>query len=205
MSLKRILRHSVVALGASWLVLPAQAETAPVHVRGEVASVTGNAITIATREGKSVSLTLGDAWKIGGVIPATLADIKPGTFIGTANVDAGADNTALEVVVFPEALRGTGEGDYGWDLQANSKMTNAAVESQVESANGPKLTLKYKGGTKTVSIPPGTPIVTIAPSASPSDLKAGAKVFIIGQASADGSRLDGGRIIVGLNGITPPM
>ena len=201
----RFLRPFAVALGAGFLAFGAQAETTPVHVRGEVTSVAGNAITVATREGKSVSLTLGDGWKIGGVVPATLADIKPGTFIGTANVDAGADNKALEVVVFPEALRGTGEGDYGWDLQANSKMTNAAVESQVESANGPKLTLKFKGGTKTVTIPPGTPIVTIAPSASPSDLKTGAKVFIIGQASASGSRLEGGRIIVGLNGVTPPM
>jgi hypothetical protein len=186
------------------LITAGPAWAAPVHVRGSIASIAGDAVSVVTDGGKTVGLTLGEAWKLGGVVPASLDAIKPGTFIGTANTEGADGNKALEVVVFPEAMRGTGEGDYGWDLQPQSKMTNAAVTSEVAGADGPKLTLKYKGGEKVVSIPPGTPIVTIAP-ATVADLKVGGRVFVVGEASEDGSRMNGGRIVVGLNGAVPPM
>jgi hypothetical protein len=199
--MKRIKRSAFVAVA---LTAAAPAWAAPVHVRGSVASIAGDAVSIVTDGGKTVGLTLGDAWKVGGVAPASLDAIKPGTFIGTANAEGPDGNKALEVVVFPEAMRGTGEGDYGWDLKPQSKMTNAAVTSEVAGADGPKLTLKYKGGEKVVSIPPGTPIVTIVP-ATVADLKAGTRVFVAGEPNEDGSRLNGGRIVVGLNGAVPPM
>ena len=176
----------------------------PVHVRGTITTVDGSHVTIATTEGKTVALTLGDDWKLGGVLPAALADIKPGSFIGTANVEGADGNEALEVVVFPEALRGSGEGDRGWDLKPKSSMTNATVAEKVEGVSGPTVTLKYKGGEKKVSIPPSTPIVTIVP-ATASDLKAGAKVFVVGALSSDGGTLTSGRLVVGENGTTPPM
>ncbi len=193
----------IIVAGACLLAGPAGAATTA-HVRGTIATVDGSHVTIATNDGNNVSLTLGDGWKIGGVVPDSMGDIKPGSFIGTANI-AGADgNEALEVVVFPEALRGTGEGDYGWDLKPNSAMTNATVAQRVEGVSGPTLTLKYKGGEKKVSIPPSTPIVTVVP-ATTADVKAGAKVFAAGSLSADGSMLTEGRLVVGESGITPPM
>ena len=83
----------------------------PIHVRGVITTVDGGKVTIKTREGKDVSMMLGDAWKLAGIVPATLADVKPGTFIGTANTVGPSGAKAIEVVVFPESMRGTGEGD----------------------------------------------------------------------------------------------
>ena len=182
----------------------AEARADPAHIRGTIASVDGDHVSIATTDGKTVGLTLGDAVKLGGVAPASLADIKPGGFIGTANVAGQDGNEALEVVVFPEAMRGTGEGNYGWDLKPKSSMTNATVAEKVNNVSGPTVTLKYKGGEKKVSIPSGTPIVTIVP-ATTADVKTGAKVFAAGDLSSDGATLTTGRLMVGENGATPPM
>ena len=180
------------------------ADAAPVHIRGSIATVDGSDVMITANDGKAVKLTLGPDWKIGGVAPASMADIKPGVFIGTANQEGADGNTALEVVVFPEAMRGTGEGNYGWDLKPKSSMTNATVDNAVTGVDGRTVTLKYKGGEKTVKIGSGTPIVTIVP-ATKDDLKPGAKVFVAGEASDDGTMLTKGRIAVGKNGLTPPM
>lgn len=195
---------SKLAASLALLGTTGAAHADPVHIRGTVATVEGDHVSIAASDGKTVGLTLGDNVKVGGVAPATLADIKPGGFIGTANVAGPDGNQALEVVVFPEALRGTGEGNYGWDLKPKSSMTNATVAQKVEGVSGPTLTLQYKGGEKKVSIPPGTPIVTIVP-ATAADVKPGAKVFAAGELSADGATMTTGRLVVGENGITPPM
>lgn len=180
-------RHLVPFIGAFGLIFSTAVIAAPdpVHVRGTVTKVDGPAVTITTTDGKTVGLTLGDNWKIGGVAPASLDDVKQGTFIGTANVPDAENNKALEVVVFPEALRGTGEGNYGWDLKPKSAMTNATVNSMVEGVDGRTLTLSYKGGQKKVTIPPNTPIVTIVP-ASTADVVPDAKVFAAGLPSPDG-------------------
>ena len=174
------------------------------HIRGTISAVDGSKVTIKTTDGKDVSLTLGADWKIGGVAAATMADIKQGTFIGTANMAGPDGNKALEVVVFPEAMRGTGEGDYGWDLKPKSAMTNANVSTKVDGVDGTSVMLSYKGGEKKVTIPPSTPIVTIV-SATEADVKAGAKVFIAGTPTPDGTMLSGGRLVVGKDGVTPPM
>ena len=175
-----------------------------IHVRGTVASVEGSAVTIKTNGGKDIGLTIGDDWRIAGVVPASLSDVKKGVFIGTANVQDSSGNRALEVVVFPEKMRGTGEGDYGWDLKPKSSMTNANVEQTVESVDGSTVTLKYKGGEKTVTIAPSTPIVTFA-DATKDDVKPGAKVFISGTPNPDGTMLIKGFLAVGKDGTTPPM
>ena len=193
----------VLASAVGFLGAGAQAADA-VHVRGSVASVDGATVSIKDNDGKDFGLTLGDNWKIAGVVPAALTDVKPGTFIGTANTEGPDGNKALEVVVFPEAMRGTGEGNYGWDLKPKSAMTNATVGQSVESVDGRKITLKYKGGEKTVTISPATPIVTIA-GATKDDIKAGAKVFVSGVPSDDGTHLTKGFIAVGKDGVTPPM
>lgn len=204
--LRSSFRRSALAagLGLATLTASSLASAAPVHIRGSIAKVDGSDVTVTANDGKTITLTLGPDWKIAGVVPATMADIKPGVFIGTANQEGAGGNTALEVVVFPEAMRGTGEGNYGWDLKPKSKMTNATVDSAVTGVDGQTVTLKYKGGEKTVKIGEGTPIVTIAP-ATRDDLKPGAKVFVAGEPSADGKTLTQGRIAVGKDGVTPPM
>ena len=108
-----------------------------------------------------------------------LADIKPGSFVGTA-ATTGTDGklTATEVLVFPEAARGTGEGHYAWDLGPNSSMTNANVDSVVQGTSGRDLKLSYKGGNNSVTVPENVPVVTFAPAAR-TDLTAGKKVFVV--------------------------
>lgn len=196
--------HVIVFVSTLALFGGAAQAADPIHVRGAVTAVDGAMVTIKDNDGKDFGLTLGDDWKIAGVVPAALSDIKQGTFIGTANIEGPDGNKALEVVVFPEAMRGTGEGNFGWDLKPKSAMTNATVGQSVESVDGPKLTLKYKGGEKTVTIPPATPIVTVA-AAGKDDIKPGAKVFVSGVPSDDGSHLTEGFIAVGKGGLTPPM
>ena len=186
-------------------VLGAQAATAAdVHIRGTVASVEGSKVTVKTQDGKTVMLTLSDAWRYGGVTKASMADIKEGTFIGTANVADASGAKALEVVVFPDAMRGTGEGDYGWDLKPNSSMTNATVSNAVKGVDGQTVTLNYKGGQKKVTIAPETPIVTVGP-ATAADVKAGAAVFVAGSTGASPDMLEKGFIAVGKDGVIPPM
>lgn len=203
---QRPFSRGVLASGLVLATLTASnlAYAAPVHIRGSIAKVDGSDVTITANDGKMIDLTLGSDWKIAGVVPAGMADIKPGVFIGTANQEGADGNTALEVVVFPEAMRGTGEGNYGWDLKPKSAMTNATVDSAVTGVDGQTVALKYKGGEKKVKISAGTPIVTIVP-ATKDDLKPGAKVFVAGDPSADGKMLTQGRIVVGKDGANPPM
>lgn len=193
------------ALVAAGLVAAAPAWAAdPIHVRGTVSSVDAGKVTIHTREGKDVALTLGDNWKIAGVVKASMADIKAGTFIGTANQDSGGGAKALEVVVFPEAMRGTGEGDYGWDLKPKSSMTNATVSNPVTGVDGQTVTLTYKGGQKKVTIAPDTPIVTVGP-ATAADVKPGVAVFVSSTPDSAGALPGPGFLAVGKDGATPPM
>jgi hypothetical protein len=198
------LAHFSAALVALSCLTGAAWAADPVHVRGTVASVDGTSVKIKTNDGRDIGLTIGDDWKIAGVVPASISDVKAGVFIGTANVEDSSGSRALEVVVFPEKMRGTGEGDYGWDLKPKSSMTNANVEQTVQSVDGSTVTLKYKGGEKKVTITPSTPIVTFA-DATKDDVKPGAKVFIAGAPSADGTMMIKGFIAVGKDGLTPPM
>jgi hypothetical protein len=133
-----------------------------------------------------------------------MADIKENSFVGIASMK-GPDGTlnALEVLVFPEAARGSNEGHYPWDLQPESMMTNATVATVATAPDGQTLTLKYKDGTQTIKVKPGTPIVTFAPG-DKADAKVGAKVFLGATKGADGS-LTAGRLLVGKDGMTPPM
>lgn len=198
-------RHAAAVAVASCLVAAsaatARAET--VHERGTITAVDGATVTIKDRDGKDVTLNLDDGWKIGGVAKATMADIKPGTFIGTATTGEDTGMKALEVVIFPAAMKGTGEGHYAWDLQPKSMMTNATVDNEVKATDGKTVKLSYKGGEKTVAIKDATPIVQIV-DATRADLVPGAKVFVATPNIADG-RLEKGFVAVGKDGVTPPM
>ena len=151
----------------------AVAQNAPKIIRGEIASVDGSNIAVRTREGESIRLHLKDGQTTSAIIPAALSDIKPGVFVGAAALPAedGALK-ALEVHIFPEAMRGTGEGFRQFDLAPGSSMTNANVSSRIDAISGSKLTLTYKGGEKTLIVDRDTPVVTFAPGASSSSRNA---------------------------------
>jgi hypothetical protein len=186
------------------LSFTASAQTTPVRLRGAMIAIDGKTVTIALRDGTTANVKLADNWSVNLVTPLTLADIKQGSFVGIASTGTDADRTALEVLVFPEAMRGTGEGHYGWDLQPNSMMTNANVATVASASDGQTLNLDYKGGgTQTIKVKPGTPIVTFQPGQQ-SDAKVGAKVFVIAQKAADGT-MTAARLAVGKDGLTPPM
>jgi hypothetical protein len=184
--------------------LAAEAQTTPVRVRGSITGFDGGVLAVKTREGRDVAIKLAETFAVVGVATTSMAEIKPGSFIGTAAVqDKTGRLVALEVLVFPESARGSNEGHYPWDLQPGSTMTNATVASSVEGNDGKELTLTYKGGQQKVAVPSGIPIVTFVP-ADKSALVPGAKVMVATQMSADGS-MSAARVLVGKDGITPPM
>jgi hypothetical protein len=185
--------------------LTAFAQT-PVRVRGTIQEFDKQVLTVRTRTGETVKIKLADKFAVAGVAPATLADVTAGKFIGTATLgQKDGALVALEVLIFPDSMRGTNEGHYPWDLQPESLMTNATIADVASgpSQGGRVLTLKYKDGEKKVLVPEGVPIVTFLP-AGPNELKPGAHVFVGAQRQPDGS-LTAARVNVGLNGLVPPM
>jgi hypothetical protein len=175
-----------------------------VRVRGKIAALNGQTLTVKTREGGTADITLGDSFAVSGVVKAAITDIKPGDFVGIASLPkADGGNGALEVLIFPAAMKGTGEGSYGWDLQPNSTMTNATVANAVKGVEGHTVTLTYKGGEKKITIPEGVPIVTFTP-ATVADLKPGLQVFVPGEKTPAGV-ISSRRVVVEMNGVVPPM
>ena len=176
-----------------------------VRVRGTIVGLEGSTLTVKTREGPNAMVMLKPGVKVAGVTKASVEDIKAGDFVGIASLPtaAGGDG-AIEVLVFPPALKGTGEGSYPWDLKPKSSMTNATVTNAVKGVDGRTLDLSYSGGKeKKISIPDGVPIVTFGP-ATEADLKPGATVFVPAQRGDDGA-LATGFVAVGTNGVNPPM
>ena len=139
-----------------------------------------------------------------GAMPATLADIKPGSFIGTAAREQ-EDGTivAVEVHVFPESMRGSGEGHRAFDLGPKSSMTNGTVGQEVTGKTGQTLTVQYKGGEKSIVVPPNVPVVTFEPGTR-GLLVPGAHVIVFGQKSDDGT-LRAANVLIGKDGLVPPM
>jgi hypothetical protein len=189
---------------ASALCAIAQQPPTPTRVRGIIEGVDGDVLMVKSRSGEDVKLHMTGDIKVAGIIRISLADIKLGSFIGTTTVP-GADGrqNAVEVHVFPENLRGTGEGSRPYDLKPNSTMTNATVAETVAGNDGQTLMIKYKDGEKKVTVSPDTPVVTYVPGEK-SDLTAGAKIITFVKQLPDGS-FETNRISVGRDGLTPPM
>lgn len=179
----------------------------PLTIRGKIESVERNTLKVATSAGE-VSVNYPDDVRVGGVEAAQLSDVHAGNYVGTTAVKQ-ADGTlkALEVHIFPESARGTGEGHRPWDLQPGSTMTNANVEKveqvAVEKTQGQLLTLKYKDGEQKVFVPPGTPIVKNV-SGDRSLLKPGTGVYIAAVRGENGT-ISATRITAGVGGVMPPM
>ncbi|HEY3633417.1 MAG TPA: hypothetical protein VGK95_00050 [Caldimonas sp.] len=183
----------------------AVAQPAPttMRLRGTVEKLEPGALVIKERNGETMTLALADNFAVSEVLPIDPAAIQTGTFVGTAAM-TGPEGTmsALEVLVFPEAGRGTGEGHYPWDLQPGSTMTNATVTTVSSGAKGRTMTLRYKDGEKTIVVPNGIPVVTVKP-ADRSLLVPGAKVLVFAQVrNGQPTAL---RATAGRNGFAPPM
>jgi hypothetical protein len=189
---------------ASSLYAIAQQPPSPSRVRGTIESVDGDVLSVKSRNGEHVKLRMTGDMRVVGIVKISLADVKPGSFIGTTTVPGpdGSQN-AVEVHVFPEDMRGTGEGSRPYDLRPNSTMTNATVAQTVAGNDGHTLMVKYKDGEKKVVVSPETPVVTYVP-ADKSDLKADAKIIAFVKQLPDGS-FETNRVSVGRDGLTPPM
>ena len=189
------------------LAAPVLAQTPPQRLRGEVLSFDGHWMKLKNRNGETQSIEFSDKTTYVGVVKAERSAIKTGVFVGIANVKGSGDAmVAEEVLVFPEAARGSNEGNYAWDLTPGGMMTNANITAMVESNKGPELTLSYKnkdgtGGDVKIQVPPNTPVVTFD-KADKADIKAGGHVLVV--AAKDGDKLTALRVLVG-KGIKPPM
>src|SRR5438876_5128458 len=181
--------------------LPASAQDT-VRVRGVVQGVDGPVYVVKTRDGSEVKLTVIDNPLFVAIVPATMADIKPGMFVGSAGmIQEDGTQKAIEVHIFPESMRGTGEGHYDWDLLPKSKMTNGNVEQAVTGVDGPVLSVKYKEGEKKLVVTPETVVVTYVPG-NKDEVKPGTKVFVAAKKQPDGT-FQAPRITYGRNGAGP--
>lgn len=208
---KRIaLSLAVLATSASLLAQTPAPASPLVRLRGTIEKIDAVSITIKERSGEVINLMRPAAMDVSEVYPLALSDIKPGSYIGTAAMpQADGTQMALEVLVFPEAARGTGEGHRPWDLRPESTMTNATVADLAAAPStvpgGQKMTLKYKDGERVVIVPTGVPVVSFKPGKEDETalLVVGAKVLITAQ--EQGGNPTALRVLVGRNGFAPPM
>ena len=205
--MEMVTRRAVAAAGLGLFLAVSTAraqQPQTIRIRGTIERVEGDAYVVKSRDGIDYKVTVADHPQIAGVVSASLADIKQGSFVGVTGMpQADGSQKALEVHIFPESMRGTGEGHYPWDLRPQSTMTNANVEQTIASVEGQTLMVKYKDGEKKIIIGPETPIVAYVPG-DKSDLKLGAKVFIAATKQPDGT-LSARAWRVGRDGVTPPM
>jgi hypothetical protein len=176
-----------------------------VRVRGTVEGMDGPVYLVKTRSGDTVKVAVTDKPLFVAMVKASMADIKPGMFVGSTAMP-GPDGSlrAVEVHIFPEAMRGTGEGHRDWDLKPQATMTNASVEAAVTGVKDQTLTMKYKGGEKTLVVTPETVVVTYAPG-DKAELKPGTGIFIAAAEKKPDGTLLTPRITYGKDGLVPPM
>jgi hypothetical protein len=201
-TLQRML--ALASFASICLALPAAAQET-VRIRGTIEKVDGPVYVVKNRDGAELRLTVTDPQLYVAIVKSTMADIKPGQFVGATGVtQPDGSQKAIEVHIFPESMRGTGEGHYDWDLKPNTKMTNANVEQTVAGVEGPVLSVKYKDGEKKVLVTPETSVVTYV-IGDKNDLKPGTRIFVgAAKKQADGT-LQTPRVTYGKDGLTPPM
>jgi hypothetical protein len=196
---------SAIALLLMSSIAGAQQPPDVVRVRGTIASKDHQVLDVKARGGENLKVKLAENVPVRAVVKASLSDIKPGSFVGiTAMPQPDGTQKAVEIHIFPEAMRGTGEGHRPWDLLPNSTMTNATVATQVASSSGKSLVLKYKDGEKTFEVAPNVTVVSFAP-ATDADLKPGEKIFSAAAKKLPDGTIEVANITVGRNGIDPPM
>lgn len=191
----------VFALLIAFAMTPALAQ-APQRVRGTIASVDGASLVIKRGEDPDVTVKLADNAQVFGVVPATLADIKPGDFIGVgATPQPDGSQKAIQVMIFAESQRGTGEGFRPWD-RPNTTMTNGTVDTAVAGVDGQVVTVKYKNGEQKIIIGPDT-VIRAYVSGTRAELKPGAHVAILRADRLPDGTLQTARVNVGRDGVVP--
>jgi hypothetical protein len=206
--MKRFIPSAMLAASVALAGLSASADS-PVHLRGEVDAVTGSSFEVTPFDGRQTEVDWNQKTRFASLKAVQLSDIKQGMFVGTAALPQ-PDGTlkALEIHIFPESMRGTGEGYRPFPQVKQGTMTNATVTNIVAtsaaSTNGGKtLTLTYKDGHQTVIVPPDAPIVLLGPGDA-SMLTPHSKVSVTATKSAAG-KLTATRLLIGLDGATPPI
>ena len=197
------MRPFLVALLAGALALTATTADAqkPMRVRGTITAFDSNVLSVKSRDGANLSIELTEKASVAAAKAITLADLKQGSYVGaTTRKRADGALVALEVHTLPPTVP---PGHIPWDLEPGSMMTNAHIESSVQSAEGQELTLVYNDSSQKILVPPGTPIVTTV-AADRSYLKPGEYVFIAAQAE-DGGKITALRIQVSHDGVKPPQ
>ena len=205
------MKHTTIGIAAGAFALSLAASIAAaqtpdvVRVRGTITSIDGTTLDVKSRDGTPIKVKLADDARVIAVDKKSLADVKQGVFVGiTAMPLPDGTQKAVEIHIFPEAMRGTNEGHRPWDLMPNSTMTNANIDSEIVSADGKELVLKYKDGEKKFIVPANIEVVMFAP-ATAADLKPGEKVFVPGAKKLPDGTAQAGFVIFGRDGITPPM
>src|SRR2546421_2124862 len=184
------------------IVLPASAQET-VRIRGTIERIDGPVYVVKNRDGAELKLTVTDNPLFVAIVPSTMADIKQGMFVGSAGMmQPDGVQKAIEVHIFPESMRGTGEGHYDWDLKPQTKMTNGNVEQTVAGVDGPVLSVKYKDGEKKLLVTPETVVVTYVPG-NKDDLKPGTRIFVAAAKKQSDGTVQTPRITYGRNGAGP--
>ena len=192
---------TVVAALASSSAFAQQPQTQ--RVRGTIEKIDGNALSVKSRDGGALTVMLTGNVQVVGVVKATLADVKAGSYIGSgAMPQADGSQKAVEVHIFAETQRGTGEGHRPWAGAPNGTMTNGTAGSAVTGVDGSVITVKYKDGEKKLIVPPGTPIVRYEPGEK-SELKPGAHISIVNAVKKPDGTFEAARVNVGRDGVVP--
>lgn len=184
----------------------AAAESAPtLRIRGEVTAIDADRLSVKDRGGLALTVKLAPNFRVTELRKAELSEIAAGKYIGVTALPAkdGALR-AVAIHIFPDAAKGTAEGHRAWDLAPETTMTNATVDGVVAAGSGSTIKLKYKDGEKTVIVTPETAIVAMGPG-KPDMLKPGAKILIFGAVKAADGSLSTQGVVVGKDGIAPPM
>ena len=201
----KMTRAALIAAALSVIAASAVAQgPPPTRIRGQIEKVDGNMITIKARDGAEMKVQLADNARVMAFVKATVADIKPNSYIGvTAMPQPDGSQKAIAIHIFTDAQRGTGEGHRPWDLRPGSTMTNAAVETTVAGVDGQTVTVKYKDGEKKVIVPSDAAIVAYAPG-DKAEVKPGAQIIIFAATKEADGTYKAPAINVG-RGVTPPM
>ena len=198
------LANALIWCVATTAIAQAPAAAPAQRIRGDVVAVDGLNLQVRSRTGELVAVKLAENYTVTAVVRIGIDRIVPGAYVGTATLpQADGTHKSLEVLLFPEARRGSSEGHFPWDLQPGSMMTNATVAEVVAVDLSRRLTLKYKDGEKTIVVPPDAPIVTFEPG-DRAMLVPGAHVMFGAAKQPDGT-FSAGSVNVGKDGLVPPM
>ena len=202
--MRKIAIAALIALVAGPALTQTPPAGTPTRIRGTVDKLDGQNLTVKSRDGQTLTIELAPDVAVITLVKKSVADIKAGDYVASTGVK-GTDGKihAIEVRIFPEAARGTGEGQYPWDLMPDSIMTNATVGKVDQAPQGPVLHVTFKGTESEYTVGPEVPVLANGPG-DISLLKPGVAVFVIALKHEDG-KLTSARLYAEKDGIKPPM